>query len=442
MAEKVVRVRDFINGENEIGVGYKDYWKESNINKNVFLPHEQLMTIEKRIIWSAYKIGMANMNHDHKTPELSGEVLKYHISGEASIHDSIKGLATDYKRQPACRILKGIGNMGTHAGDPGAAARYTYVRGTPLLKAIIRDIKHVPIAIDETGVDQPEYLSIPIPMVLINGLSNIGTGHSAYYDERDAREVIDWIQDLVEGRPAVLPDPISTTGCKVYKNPVNGYTYYEAKVHTEGKFDIITNLPPKVSTKIVIDNLQKKLSTRIADKIENASEEGRPIWIKVPKGHIHPEDYTKYAMRKARKEMPYVWDKELDTMKMSSHEEIAIKWYESRKEIIAKRLKYEISQIDKEIHKIDLIVRYDKEDMKDLSQKEIVAILGSEDAEVVLSQTARVFLKENIQKALARKERLLQERDELESKNVHNLVFEEARSIIVEQEKYFAQFES
>lgn len=438
--ERVISIKDFINSESSIGIGYKDYWKESNIDKNVFLPHEQLMTIERRIIWAAYKIGLGNLNAVHKTPTLSGEVLKYHISGEASIQDSIKGLAADYKRQPAVRLLKGVGNMGTHAGDPGAAARYTSVRGTPLLKSIIRDIKYVPMVSDETGVEQPEYVSTPIPMALINGLSNIGTGHSAYYDERDAREVIDWIEALVTGEKAVLPDPISSTGCKVYKNPNNGYTYYEAVVHTEGKFDIITSLPPKVSSNIVIAKLESKLPSRVAKRIVDASEEGRPIWIKVPKGHLDVKDYNKYSMRTARKESPYIWDMELDTMRMSSHEEIAKAWYENRKMIISKRLAAEISDIDAEIHKIDLITRYHKEEMHKLSSDEIIKALGQEDAEVVLSQAARVFLKENIDKAAKRREKLVKEKEELESKDVHKVLFQEAREIIEEQEKFFKQF--
>lgn len=440
MAIQDISIKDFINSESNIGIGYKDYWKESNIDKNVFLPHEQLMTIERRIIWSAHRIGMGgNINEDHKTPELSGEVIKYHISGETSIQDSIKGLATNYKRQQACRILKGVGNMGSHAGDPGAAARYTHVRGTPLLKAISRDIKYVPLFEDETGLEQPEYISTPIPMALINGLSNIGTGHSAYYDERDAREVIDWIENMVDGNDTQLPDPISSTGCNVYKH--KDHTFYEAAIHKEGHYDIITKLPPKTSPGTVIAKLEEKLPKKAANKVQDASEEGKPIWIEVPKGHLDRKDYNKYSLKKARQEKPYIWDEKLDTMKMSSHSEVAMRWYEERKNIIEKRIESEISDINKDIHRINLIVKYYEDEMNKMKEKEIIDILGEDDAETVLSQPAKVFLGENIEKSKKRKNKLLDQIKELQGKDAKNELFKEARNIIEEQEKYFSQFE-
>lgn len=440
MTTNTVSIKDFINSSSPLGVGYKDYWKDSNIDKNVFLPHEQLMTIERRIIWAAMKIGMNNISEEHKTPELAGEVLKYHIAGDASVQDSIKGLAKDYKRQPACRILRGVGNMGIHPGDPGAAARYTFVQGTPLLQAIIRDIKHVPIVSDETGIDQPEYVSTPIPMILINGISNIGTGHSAYYDERDAREVVDWIEDLVEGRDTEIPDPTSSTGCKVWKNPSNGYTYYEAVVHREGQYDIITHLPPKSSSTIVLAKLEAKLGNK-SKYVENASEDGRPVWIKVKKGILKPEDYTKYSMRTARIEKPYIWDTELDTMRMSSHEEVAMAWFNNRMEIIKKRIKSDIASIDKAVHIIDCVLRFENENMKDYPEEKIQDIFGAEDAKIILDMPRRAFLKANIEKSIKRKEKLLAERAELESKDIKETLFFEARDIIEKQEAYFKKFE-
>lgn len=437
---KTVSIKDFIHGTSEVGISYKDYWKESNIDKNVFLPHEQFMTIERRIIWSAVQIGMSNIKQKVKTTKLAGEVAKYHISGEGSIQDSIKGLATDYKRQKAVRILKGVGNMGIHAGDPGSAARYTSVMGTPILRAMIRDIKHIPLIVDETGLEQPEYISSPLPMVLINGISNIGTGHSAYYDERDAREVIDWIEDLVEGRETVLPDPISTTGCKVWKNPTNGYTYYEAVVHREGHYDIITKVPPKTSSTIILQKLRDKFPKK-ADLIEDASEDGRPIWIKVPKNLLKPEDYNKYSMRRARIEQPYIWDTELDTMRMSTHEEVALAWYKERIKIIKKRLESNVEDIDREIHKIDLIKRYVDEKMNLLTINEIEELLGKEGADIVLSQSARTLVKENVEKSQVRKAKLLEEREMILGLDAKRVLFEEARNIIQEQEDFFNSFD-
>lgn len=429
---KVIKVSEFIDTK------YRSFWNEANINRNVFIPYEMLMTIERRIIWSAYKIGMTKLYDKHEMRELSGEVAKYHIAGDGSIQDSIKGLAQDYKRQPAVRILKGIGNMGAHAGDPGAAARYTSVEATPLLLAIFRDLKYVPYVSDVTGLTQPEYVSSPLPMVLINGLTPIGTGKAAYYDERDALEVIDWIDELRTNKEAVIPDPISTTGCKIYKDPSNGYTYYEAIIERDGKYDIITALPPKVTTQNVIATLKAK-NPKIADKIVDGSGEGKSIYIRVPKGHIKYEDFFKFNLKKARIETPYIWDNALGTMRLSNLNQIALDWFEDRISVVTARLKSQEKEHKKDIHKIDIIQYYVEKEMNRWKSEDILKELGEEDGNMVLSQTARAFLPESLNNNKIKKAKIKESIKEIKSKlsNIEEVVLEEAREIITAQEKFF-----
>ena len=436
MQSTVIKISDFIKTK------YRDFWKDTNINKNTFFPQDEMMSVEKRIVWAAYKIGMGGNDFSaHKTVELSGEVSKYHISGIDSINDSIKGLATSYKRQPCCRILKGLGNFGFAAGDSGAAARYTNITGTPLLSAMIKDLPFIDMISDETGLEQPHYIPTLLPMTLINGASQIGTGKSTYYDERDARKVIDWIEELQKNPNAIAPEPISTTGCKVYRNLDNGYTYYDAIIHSEGRFDIITALPPKISTNIVITNLKKKLPTKIGDKIFDGSGEGKPTWIMVPKGHLEEKDWTKYSLRTARKEATYIWDEELDTMRMSNLNEVAILWFNYREKIVIKRLKNQILVNKKEIHKISLIKIYAEKEMNKWKEEQIIKEFGSDDASLVLKQIARAFLPANLK--LNEINRIKMEDKNInytkDIKNIGNVILSEARDIIVKQEKFFAK---
>lgn len=428
-----IKVSDFINDK------YREYWKESNLFRNTFLAVEQLMVVERRILWSAFKIGLT-MNEKQSLRMLSGETSKYHISGDSSVIDSIKGMAAPYKRQNAVKLLMGIGNYGESAGDSGSAGRYLSCKGTPLLHAIYKDIPFLPMVTDETGMEQPEYISCPLPMTLINGSSQIGTGKSAYFDERDAREIIDWIEKLQDDPDAEAPAPISSTGCETYKNPRNGYTYYDAIVKREGKYDVITNLPPKVSPQIVMQNLKSKLPKRIADKIIDGSGKGNPIYIMVPKGYLDDKNsWTKYSLRTARKEAYYIWDPELDTMRMSNLADIANEWFKDRQKVVSKRINFQIEENNKNIHRIDLIKLYVEKEMSKWKSGDIEKELGEEDANIVLSMTARTFLPENLANNEIKRERLLADikAKNTDLKNIAQVVLNEAREIIEKQEKFF-----
>ena len=431
--QKKIKISDFVD------TYYRIFWNNQNLDRNTFLPQEQLITVNRHIIWAAYKLGMTK-GTIRKTVELAGETAKYHIAGDATIQDSVKGMATDYRRQVACRVFHGKGNFGYSAGDPGAAARYTSIQGTPLLAAILKDLPYVPMIIDETGVTQPAWISMPFPMMLVNGCSQVGLGKAAYFCERNVNEVINWIEDnLLNNKNTPIPDPMSSTGCIVYTNPKNGYVVYEAVVKREGKYDIITALPPKVSTYNLLGTLKKKLPKNVASKIIDASGEGNPVYIMVPKGHIIPETLSKYNLQNARKEAHYIWDEKLNTMRMSSFEEVAKLWFESRKKIVTKRLKASIINFEAQIHKINLIKLFVDKEMNKWSIEDIEKELGKEDAEIVLSCQQRVFLPENIDKNEIIREKLNKEIKEIKNniKNIGQFIINEARDIIKAQEAFF-----
>lgn len=450
-----ITVSDFINKK------YRQFWEYSNKNgKNSVDPREQLPEVVRKIIYASYKIGIRE-REEHKTPELIGEVVKIHPHGNQSIEDSIKGVATAYKNQPCTRILEGIGNFGSCPGDDGAAGRYNSVAGTPLLTAIYRDLPFVPYDTEDTGIEQPTYISVPLPMSLICGQSQIGTGKSCYIAERDGRQVIEWINQLREFdwdvSMCTAPAPMSVTGCHTWYEPKNGYTYYEAVVHKSvdmndlekrGKFDIITNLPPKQNADIVITKLKQKLPPRVKDRIIDGSGKGRPVWIIVPKGYLQEEDYAKYNMRTARKEQIYAWEENLHTMKETDLVTIAREWFEDRSKVVTKRLKHSLNEFEDMNHKIDLIKIYAKDGMTNWNREKIVKRYvelfpetGEEDAKTVLNQRASAFLPESLDaNELERQknnERIKDLKHDIE--NVGDVIIREAFDIIEKQENFFEE---
>ena len=447
--KEIVSISDFVDFR------YRQFWKYSNKTKNALNPIDQIPTVVRKIIYSAFLLNI-KQQEERKTAELMGEVAKIHPHGTDTIIDSIKGIATPYKNDASYRILEGIGNFGSSPGETGAAGRYLYVGGTPLLSAIYKDLEFCPM-IEEGGDVQPEYVSIPIPIGLIAGAQTIGVGRSNCVAEREAIEVIAWIDKLRKGnfgRKYKAPAVTSVYGCEVYENPDNGYTYYYAKVlkgvsekdhNKKGKYDIITALPPTKSADAVIKKLQAAFPS-YANQIKDASGKGQPVCIWVPKGLLQKEDYAKYGMQYARKEQILIWDDEEDTMRWSDHYTLAQKWYENRCEIVEKRLRKYEAGIQKNIHKIDLIKIFAENKMIDWDEKDVVdyfvkldAENGKEDASMVLSQPARAFLPENLDANASTKEKLEQEVKEIEEKiqNVGDVVIEEAYDIIKQQREFF-----
>ena len=486
---KEITVHDFVH------LFYRKFWNYDNQGKNALDPNDQLQEVVSRIVLAAYNLNI-RPDIEVKTTKLTGEVVKYHPHGDDSISESIKGVATAYKSQKATRLLEGQGNFGVVAGDSGAAGRYTFVSGTPLLSAIFKDMPYVKLIEDQDeGNDEPEFIPTPIPMGLINGVTAIGTGRSNYIAEREASEVIDWI-DYIRNNdwrstakgPGSHPKPMSVTGSTAVEDPVSGYIVYGANVHyrvdrddinKKGKYDVITELPPKMNADIVIANLKKLLPKRAADQVVNGTGKGRPTWIAVPTGYIEKDksNWNKIGLQNARKEFVLMWDKDLvvegipGTMVKTTIEGLAKRWFNKRAEVIEERTICQISENQKQNHRINLIkeyadngmtnwkaeeiveyfVNFEKENKLFLTDKEKAMIKsgemekptaeerGKKDADMVLGTVARAFLPANIaanEETRAKNDKTIRGLRKI-LKNIGDQVILEAREVIAAQEKFF-----
>lgn len=447
---KVIEISDFV------AQNYRQFWNYSNKSNNALNPIDQIPAIVRKIIYASYLLNI-KPSEERKASELIGEVVKIHPHGDTSIGESIKGVATEYKNAVEYRLLEGIGNFGSAPGDTGAAGRYISIGGSPLLSAIYKDIEFCPMISDNTGIPQPEFISSPIPIGLIGGAQTIGVGRSNYLAERNSEEIIAWIDKLRKSefkKDYKIPAPTSVLGCKVVENDDNGFIYYYANIlegvsekdyNRKGNYDIITALPPTKNASTVINKL-KAAFPKHASLIKDASGKGEPVCIRVPKGLLDPKNFNKYGLQYARQEQILIWDDEVNTMRWSDHKTLAKKWFESRCEIVSKRLQKQQEIDQKAIRKIDLIRIFAENKMIDWKEDKVVKYFveldaenGKEDASMVLSQTARAFLPENLEKNEITKQKLLNELKELqeELQRIGDVVIEEAYEIIKKQREFF-----
>lgn len=434
---KDITITEFANTK------YREYWENVNQNKNAFFPEEQLVAVNRHLCWAAYKIGM-KPGFTVKTPYLTGEIIKTHVSGDQGVNDSIALAAQGYRRQIGSRLLRGEGNLGSFPGDPGAASRYTQVECTPLLHRIIKDMKYMNTYKDPEGTEMVEWVSAPIPMMLVNGVKQVGDGRSCYMAERNINEIIDWLEDT--SKPA--PQPMSSLGCKTYYNPNgNGFIVYEAEIKKNlkisgkrGKWDEIVGLPPGLSVQNAIKLLKDKLPKNVGNKVEDNIGDGNFISIYVPAGHLDDKKVlSKLKLYGGRKEYIYVWDRNLNTMRETDLKEVADVWLESRQEIVSRRINDIIDSLKSKIHRTDLIQTYVDKGMSDWKVEDIENELGKDDANIVLSTSARAFLPESLAKN--KKDRKEWSKDIKKNqeylKNIKDFVLNEAREVIKEQEEFF-----
>lgn len=136
---------------------------------------------QRKVIYACFK---RNLIKDKKVVELAGyisEQTAYH-HGEASLQQTIVGLAQNFVGSNNVNILEPSGNFGSRlqGGSDAASARYIFTRLSPFARRVFS-------ALDEPNLDpqyddgkqiEPRVFAPIIPMVLCNGADGIGTGWS------------------------------------------------------------------------------------------------------------------------------------------------------------------------------------------------------------------------------------------------------------------------
>ncbi|KAK3319305.1 DNA topoisomerase [Apodospora peruviana] len=136
---------------------------------------------QRKVMYACFKRNLVN---DQKVIELAGYVSEqtaYH-HGEASLQQTIIGLAQNYVGSNNINVLEPSGNFGSRlsGGSDAASARYIHTRLSPFARRIFS-------ALDEPNLEfqyedgkriEPKVYAPVIPMVLVNGADGIGTGWS------------------------------------------------------------------------------------------------------------------------------------------------------------------------------------------------------------------------------------------------------------------------
>ncbi len=136
---------------------------------------------QRKVIFACFK---RNLVKDKKVMELAGYVSEqaaYH-HGDASLQQTIVGLAQTFVGSNNVNCLEPSGNFGSRlsGGSDAASARYIFTRLSPFARRVFSqlDEPNLDFQFDDGKLIEPKTYVPVIPMILVNGADGIGTGWS------------------------------------------------------------------------------------------------------------------------------------------------------------------------------------------------------------------------------------------------------------------------
>lgn len=190
-------------------------------------------TVNRRIL---------DIMHEHrinnkfvKSASIVGFVMaKSHPHGNVSIYESLCNMSNWYNLK--LPLIDGQGGLGTISGDTPSAERYTEAKLSEFAQEVVLgELKYTKNIVDwrktyNDMYDEPEYLPVAVPLLLINGSSGVGYGIKCEVPSHNPNEVIDATINLIKNPNAkvvLIPDhcqkvDIVNTNWKAISNKGNG----------------------------------------------------------------------------------------------------------------------------------------------------------------------------------------------------------------------------
>jgi len=155
----------------------------------------------RKILYCSFKMKLTS---EIKVGQLSGHVSgksMYH-HGEASLNGAIVNMAQNFVGSNNINLLEPIGQFGTRlqGGDDSASERYIFTQLNTLTRYLFPEADdHILQYLDDDGVKvEPEYYVPIIPLVLLNGISGIGTGFSCSIPAYNPATVMEYLKIKLE----------------------------------------------------------------------------------------------------------------------------------------------------------------------------------------------------------------------------------------------------
>ena len=193
--EKKVHIEEFIHKE-------LIHFSNSDLHRSVGT-FDGFKPSQRKILYSCLK---RNLTSEIRVAQLAGYVSEnaaYH-HGEASLQGAIIGMAQNFVGANNINLLVPGGQFGTRimGGSDSASPRYIHTQLHKIVEWIYPkgDLPILERVEDDGILVEPKFYAPVIPMVLVNGMTGIGTGFSTNIPQHNPLDLIESIQAKLNGK--------------------------------------------------------------------------------------------------------------------------------------------------------------------------------------------------------------------------------------------------
>ena len=367
-----------VNIRDEMRSCFLDYAMSVIVSRALPDVRDGLKPVHRRILFAMNAMGNYYNKPFLKSARVVGDVIgKYHPHGDVAVYATIVRMAQEFSmRYP---LVDGQGNFGSIDGDGPAAMRYTEIRMKKLSGEMLKDLEKETVdwrANYDDSLLEPTVLPTRIPNLLINGSSGIAVGMSTNIPPHNLREVMEALKVLVDRREAsveellkIVRGPDFPTGGEIQgtQGIANAYKTGKGVIYVRGIVDIepfgkdreriiIKEIPYQVNKSRLIEKIATLVGDKqlggISDIRDESNKEGIRICIDLRRGEMANVIVNRlYKTTPLQVSFGIIFLSILNGIpKIMDLREQLLAFIDHRREIVIKRVLYELSRAKEKIH--------------------------------------------------------------------------------------------
>ena len=353
------------------------HFSNSDTKRSIGSLFDGLKPSQRKILYSCFK---RNLYKEIRVAQLAGYVSEnaaYH-HGEASLQGAIIGMAQNFVGSNNINLLEPNGQFGTRimGGSDAASSRYIHTELNKLCQVIYpkEDFPLLNYVEDDGLLVEPDYYVPILPMVLINGMTGIGTGFSTNIPCFNPSDVCKNLRNIIKGSSFEPMDPwfkgfegkIIKTGDKTYMSKGKYSVIDNQTIEiTELPIGLWTENYKEILNKLIVERGAKEKSKGIILDYENQSTD-HSVYFKVhlKPGYLSTAQWSESEVDKIEKDFKltttkytsltniHLYNEHNTITKYNDVETIMRDYAEVRLKLYAKRKEYQLSNLDHEINVI------------------------------------------------------------------------------------------
>lgn len=351
---------------------HKDLKHFSNYDNIRSIPSaiDGLKPSQRKVLFGLFKKGKGEIKVAQLASYVSEQTHYHH--GEASLEQTIVGLAQDFVGKNNLPLLEPKGQFGTRlqGGADHAQSRYIYTELKPYTRQLFPEVDDALLAYNEEESKriEPKLYAPIVPMVLVSGAVGIGTGYSTNVPLFDVDAIVQALIARNAGDPRAFerewtPSYRGFKGTIEPAGPGKFWTWGVYTVHPADRKVIVTELPIGTWTQSYKEYLDAWVAQgQLTHYIDRSTDE--TVWFELffadPAGLADPAGFAARFKLQSKISLGnmYLYTADSALHKFESVPEILDYFYAYRLELYAQRKQRLVQQADEELRVLEEQIRF------------------------------------------------------------------------------------